>query len=371
MTPALPLNDPLFEPGRLGGLALPNRLVVAPMTRISALSGGTPSPGMAEYYAEYARGGFGLIITEGTYPDTAHAQCYVNQPGLATDAQADGWRPVVDAVHAAGGRVAAQLMHGGALTLHNRFTTETVAPSAVQPVGDQPPRYHGKGAYSMPRALSADELPAIIAGFASAAARAVQAGFDAVEIHGANGYLIDQFLSAHTNLRDDDWGGPVANRVRFAAEVARAVVAAVPSHVPVGIRISQTKVNDLSHVWADGAADAAAIFSALDMTGISFIHVSSHLGCGPVFATGLSLAGLARRHAACAVIANGKLEDTTMARALLTGQQADFLSLAKAALADPHWPRKIAAGEAPVAFDMGMLSPDGSIASTAAWRAAQ
>ena len=364
-------QDPIFAPGRLGDLSLPNRLIVAPMTRISATPEGVPTPEMAAYYAEYAKGGFGLIITEGTYPDAAHSQCYVNQPGLADAAQAEGWRAVVDAVHGAGGRIAAQLMHGGALTMHNRFVAETVGPSAVQPLGEQPPRYHGKGPYPVPRALTEAEIPDIIAGFAAAARRAVDAGFDAVEIHGANGYLIDQFLSHHTNLRSDDWGGPVSNRVRLAVEIARAVVAAVPAGVPVGIRISQTKVNDLSHVWPGGAADAAAIFSALDATGISFIHVSSHLGCGPVFDTGLSLAGLARRHAGCAVIANGKLEDTTQARALLARDEADFLSLAKAALADPHWARKLAAGESPVPFDPGMLAPDGSIASTAAWRRAQ
>jgi 2,4-dienoyl-CoA reductase-like NADH-dependent reductase (Old Yellow Enzyme family) len=363
-------SDPIFEPGRLGTLPLPNRLIVAPMTRISAAPDGTPTAQMADYYAEYARGGFGLIITEGTYPDTAYSQCYVNQPGLATDAQAQGWRPVVEAVHQAGGRIAAQLMHGGALTMHNRFASGTVAPSAVQPAGEQPPRYHGKGPYPTPRELNAAEIPDIIAGFAAAAARAVTAGFDAVEIHGANGYLIDQFLSHHTNLRTDDWGGTLTNRLRLAVEVAHAVVAAVPAHVPVGIRISQTKVNDLSHVWPGGADDAATIFSALDATGISYIHVSSHLGCGPVFGTGLSLAGLARRHAGCKIIANGKLEDTATARALLNRGEADFLSLAKAALADPQWPSKVAAGQSPVPFDPGILSPDGSLASAAAFRAA-
>lgn len=363
--------DPLFEPGALGGLSVKNRLIVAPMTRISATADGIPTAEMAAYYADYAKGGFGLIITEGTYPDTGYSQCYVNQPGLATDAQADGWRPVVDAVHAAGGLIAAQLMHGGALTLHNRFESGTVAPSAVQPLGEQPPRYHGRGAYPVPRALTREEIPQVIEGFAAAAARAVQAGFDAVEIHGANGYLIDQFLSHHTNQRDDDWGGAIEGRVRFAVAVAQAVVAAVPAHVPVGIRISQTKVNDLSHVWPGGADDARTVFTALDATGISFIHVSSHLGCGPVFDTGLSLAGLARRHAKCAIIANGKLEDTAMARDLLIRPEADFVSLAKAALADPSWPEKIAAGYSPEPFDPGMLAPDGSIASTRAWRAAR
>lgn len=361
-------SDPIFAPGMLGGLSLPNRVVVAPMTRISATPEGMPTDEMASYYADYAEGGFGLVITEGTYPDAAHSQSYVNQPGLATDEQAAGWRPVVQAVHDKGALIAAQLMHGGALAVYNRFVSETVGPSAVQPIGEQPPRYHGNGPFPVPRALTEEGIADAIAGFAAAAARAVGAGFDAVEIHGANGYLVDQFLTDYTNTRTDRWGGKLENRLRFAVEVCRAVVAAVPHGFPVGIRISQTKVNDFAHVWAGGAGDAEAIFTALGATGISFIHISSHLGCAPVFDTGLSLAGLAKRHAGCTVIANGKLEDTTIARALLDGGEADLVSLAKAALADPAWPQKLAAGHAPVPFDPGMLDPDGSLASTAAWR---
>lgn len=364
-------QDPILAPGQLGNVTLPNRLVVAPMTRISAFPDGMPTEEMASYYAAYAKGGFGLIITEGTYPDAGPSQCYANQPGLATDTQAVGWRPVVDAVHHAGGKIFAQLMHGGAITVHNRFTTETVAPSAVQPIGEQPPRYHGKGAYRLPRALTETEITSIINGFAAAAVRAVQAGFDGIEIHGANGYLVDQFLTDYTNQRTDKWGGSLDNRLRFAVEVARAIVAAAPSGFPIGIRVSQTKVNDLSHVWAGGAEEAEMIFAALGATGVSYIHVSSHLGCVPVFDTGLSLAGLAKRHAGCTVIANGKLEDTSTSRALLDDGEADFLSLAKAALADPAWPQKLASRQEPVTFDPGMLIPDGSIASTTKWHAAQ
>ncbi|ROU03794.1 NADH:flavin oxidoreductase [Histidinibacterium lentulum] len=363
-------SGPLFQPGEIGGLPLKNRIVLAPMTRISAEEDGRANAAMAAHYARYARGGFGLLITEGTYPDTLHSQCYLNQPGLATPDQAASWTPVVEAVHAEGVPIFAQLMHGGAVMMHNRFTDTALAPSAVQPKGEMPPRYHGQGPYPVPRAASPEDIAAVIEGFATAARHAVEAGFDGVEIHGANGYLIDNFLTDYTNRRTDAYGGSTANRGRLAVEVAEAIRAAVPQGFPVGIRISQSKVNDFDHVWEGGASDAETIFSALGRTGVSYIHVSSHLGCGPVFGTDQPLAGLARRHAGVPVIANGRLENVDTAEEVLSRGQADFVSVAKAALADPDWPNRIAAGLRPVAFDPGVITPLATYDCEAAWRAA-
>ena len=361
-------TGPLFQPGQIGTLALGNRIVLAPMTRVSAREDGRPSPKMAAHYARYARGGFGLLIGEGTYTDERHSQCYRNQPGFATDAQAEAWVPVVDAVHAEGARIFAQLMHGGALCLHNRYTEERIAPSAVQPIGEQPTRYYGSGPYPIPREMTPAEIETVIAGFAAAARRAVQAGMDGVEIHGANGYLIDNFLTAYANHRTDAYGGRVENRIRFAVEVTQAVVATVPRGFPVGIRISQTKVNDLDYSWPGAEADAKAIFGVLGQTGAAYIHVSSHLGCGPVFGSSRSLAGMARLYGGITVIANGKLHDTAMAERLIEGGEADFVSVAKAALADPAWPRRIAAGETPIPFDPAIFSPNATYEVEAAWR---
>jgi 2,4-dienoyl-CoA reductase-like NADH-dependent reductase (Old Yellow Enzyme family) len=278
--------------------------------------------------------------------------------------------PVVAAVHDAEGvPIIAQLMHAGTLALHNRYTDQRIAPSAVQPKGEQPSRYHGNGPYGIPREATIAEIDAAVSGFAQAARNAVDAGFDGVEIHGANGYLIDNFLTSYANKRSDRYGGDVGNRVRLAVEVVEAVLAAVPSGFPVGIRISQTKVNDLAHEWPGGAEDAEAIFGALGRTGLSYIHVSSHLGCGPVFETGVSLAGLARRYSGVAVIANGKLEDAAVAEGLIERGKADFVSLAKAALADPDWPRKIAAGEPTIPFDPGIFTPLATYEVEEAWRA--
>jgi 2,4-dienoyl-CoA reductase-like NADH-dependent reductase (Old Yellow Enzyme family) len=184
--------SPLFAPANLHGLQLPNRLAVAPMTRVSASPEGHANGTMARYYERFARGGFGLVITEGIYTDTAYAQGYARQPGLSDGEQARAWRPVVKAIQAAGGRAIAQLMHAGALSQFNRFRDHTAGPSAVRPLGTQMTAYRGEGEYPVPRAMTDADIAEAIRGFARAALLAMDvAGFDGVEIHGANGYLLD------------------------------------------------------------------------------------------------------------------------------------------------------------------------------------
>ncbi|NSX04392.1 tRNA-dihydrouridine synthase [Cupriavidus gilardii] len=358
-----PARPTLFDPGDLGGMAVPNRLVVAPMTRISATPEGVPTPTMVDYYAGFARGGFGLVITEGTYTDRAFSQGYAGQPGLIDSEQARAWRTVTDAVHDAGGRIFVQLMHAGALSQANRFRDETVGPSAITPKGMQMAVYRGEGPYRTPRAIEPHEIDAAIAGFAQAArlARDV-AGFDGIEIHGANGYLLDQFLTDYTNRRDDAWGGPIGNRVRLAEQTARAVRAAVGDGFPVGIRISQGKVNDFTHKWAEAADGAAIVFGMLAATGIDFIHVTEFEAWQHAFSgderTLVQHARLAAPH--LTVIANGSLHDPARAHdALADG--ADLVALGRGALANPDWPMHVAKGIAPRAFDPALLSPFGEI----------
>jgi 2,4-dienoyl-CoA reductase-like NADH-dependent reductase (Old Yellow Enzyme family) len=358
----------LYAPAAFFGSSLANRLVVAPMTRISATEDGRATPDMAEYYADYARGGFALVISEATYIDEAYSQGFWGQPGIANPRQRDAWRQVVDAVHAVGAPFLLQLYHGGAVNQGNRWRTGTIAPSAVRPVGEQAARYGGSGPYPVPREITRAEMAEVVDSFARAARWAAEAGFDGVEVHGANGYLIDQFLTDHTNLRTDEYGGSVENRVRFACEVLAAVRAAVPADKIVGIRISQTKSNDHSHTWAGGIADAQAIFGRLGAVGDVYIHVSSHTGMGPVFGSRESLAGLARRYSRRPVIACGKLDDPDRAEALITDGQTDLIAMAKAALADPAWPRKILMGETPHRFQPEMISPTATIATTHTWR---
>jgi 2,4-dienoyl-CoA reductase-like NADH-dependent reductase (Old Yellow Enzyme family) len=349
----------LFDPLRLKGLELPNRCAVAPMTRISATAEGTPTERMARYYQRFARGGFGLVITEGIYTDQAYAQGYPDQPGLGDPAQAAAWRPLVRRVHDAGGRIFAQLMHAGALSQANRFRDDTVAPSAIRPKGTQMPIYGGEGAYRLPRAMTTDEIDQAIDGFARAARLAREvAGFDGVEIHGANGYLLDQFLTDYSNHRTDEWGGDLERRIRLSVEVVHAVRRAVGDEVPVGIRISQSKVNDFAHRWAEAAPGAATVFGGLAAAGVDYFHITEFEAWRPAFGDeGPSLVAHARRAAPEAIIiANGGLHDPLRAGQLLD-EGADVIAVGRGALANPDWPRRVAAAQPLQPFDPSVLAP--------------
>ena len=263
-----------------------------------------------------------------------------------------------------------QIYHGGAVNQGNHWKVGSIAPSAVQPLGGQIDRYGGSGPFQMPREITREEMKEVVTSFAAAAKRAVDVGFDGVEVHGANGYLPDQFLTVYTNKRADEYGGPIHNRMRFHVEVMQAVRDAVKDK-PVGVRISQTKVNDLTYVWPGGAKDAEVIFPALAKTGIDFIHVSAHLGAVPVFNQPLSLAGLAKKLTGLTIIGNGKLHEPKLADELIGKGEADFFTVGKGALADPAWADKVAAGQQPIPFDPGMTSPLATVANTTAWRKRQ
>jgi len=347
----------------MNGVLLRNRLAVAPMTRITASESGAPTRAMHDYYLRFARGGFGMIITEGLYTDQAFSQAYLNQAGMAEDAHARGWAAINGEIAAHGTLVVAQLMHGGALSQGNPFRTHTVAPSAIRPRGEQLGFYHGSGPYAEPLEIDEREIGEMIAGFVSAAARAVRiAGFGAIEIHGANGYLLDQFLTAETNRRTDRWGGDTAARVSLLVEVIKAVKAEIGGEAPVGVRISQGKVNDFTSKWAGRETDAQAIFGALAAAGADFIHVTEFEAWQPAFEGGSdSLVALARRYApAIPVIANGSLHSVERAgQALELG--ADVVSLGRGALANPDIPALFAQEQAPRAFDGAILGPIANI----------
>lgn len=367
---ALMDRDLLFAPGRIAGLTLPNRMVVAPMTRTSATEDGRATDAMARYYGQFASGGFGLVVTEGTYTDRFYSQGYAHQPGIADEVQAAAWIPAVRAVHAAGGRIFAQLMHAGAIAQHNCHSGETVGPSAVRPRGAQMTIYGGAGPYRTPRAMSPEEIGQAVEGFAKSAlfARDV-AGFDGVEIHGANGYLIDQFLTDHTNIRSDAYGGGAADRVLFACEVLKAVRAAVGSDFPIGIRLSQAKVNDFDHRWTGAEADAEAIFSAIATAGPDYLHTTEFEAWRPAFGgDSRTLAALARQHSGgLPVIANGSLHDLERAVVMIDAGDADFVSIGRGALGDASWPHKIRRGDTPASFDPEVLQPRATLANAAIW----
>lgn len=346
----------LFDPLTIGTLALPNRLAVAPMTRVSATVDGHATARMADYYGTFADGGFGLLITEGLYPDQCWSQGYLHQPGLSDDAQRDSWKPVVDRVHAAGARIVAQLMHAGAVSQGNRFRTDTRGPSAARPVGQQMPFYRGSGDYPVPGEMTEAEIDEAVAGFASAAIRAREAGFDGVEIHGANGYLLDQFLTEGVNHRSDGYGGVVANRLRLTIEVATAIRAAVGPDFVVGLRSSQGKVNDFVHKWR-GEAEAAETYALIGRLPLDYLHTTEFEAWQPAFDEGPSLAALAKRHGGLPVLANGSLHDPARATEMLTAHAVDAVTLGRGALTHADWPRRVAQGIALDRFDRNILSP--------------
>lgn len=259
-----------FDPYDLGGIKLANRIAMAPMTRSRAHGPGlSPTELNATYYAQ--RAGAGLIITEGVQPSVV-GQGYTFTPGLHSDEQVAGWRTVTDAVHAAGGVIFAQLMHAGRIghpsTLPGDLTP--VGPSAVKPAG-QIFTHDGPRDFETPRELTEDEILATVEDFAAAARNAVRAGFDGVEIHGANGYLVQQFLSANANRRTDGWGGDIPGRIRFAVAVATAVAGAIgPDRV--GLRVSPANpYNDIVEENTDELY--AALVAELAPLNLAYLHV--------------------------------------------------------------------------------------------------
>lgn len=332
----------LFSAQKINEKPIKNRWVVAPMTRVSAEDDGKTNARMKQYYERFAKGGFGAIITEGIYTDTRYSQGYFNQSSLATKDHAEAWQSIVDGVHEAGATFIAQLMHAGGQSQGNRYSEETAAPSAIPPKGNQLEFYGGKGPYNTPKALTEADIAFVKEGFVSAARHAKMAGFDGVEIHGANGYLLDQFLTDYLNQRDDEYGGSIENRVRLILEVIASVRTEVGPDFIVGIRISQTKVADSEHKWAGGEDDAREIFTRLGQSGVDYIHVTDANGALPGFGEGtMSMAEAARVYGNVRIIANGHLNDPETALKMIENAEADFISLGTGALANPDFPERV------------------------------
>ena len=328
----------LFNPYRLAGLELPNRVLMAPMTRNRAGDRGIPTRLNAEFYGQ--RAGAGLIITEGTQPSPG-GQGYPGTPGLHNDLQQAGWARVVDSVHAAGSHIFIQLMHAGRIS-HTTILpdgAEPVAPSAVRPAGNI---FTGARVepYGTPRALDRDELAGIRDEFAQAAHRAIVAGADGVELHAANGYLLHQFLSIAINRREDDYGRTVENRIRLVVETAAAVAEQVGGH-RVGIRISPANpFNDIAE--PDAEAVYPELLRALDPLGLAYLHAVE----SPPDA-GFSAIDLARLQWAGPLIANSggwELWGRDDAQAMLDSGRADLVSFGRHFLANPDLPDRLRLG---------------------------
>ncbi|WP_367135705.1 alkene reductase [Saccharothrix sp. HUAS TT1] len=324
------MTKTLFDPARLGRLDLPNRLVMAPMTRNRADSAGVPRPIMATYYAQ--RASAGLIIAEATTPN-AVGQTYPDIPGIHDRDQSAGWRRVTDAVRDAGGRMFLQLQHGGRIGHPANSGLHPVAPSPI-PLPDTIVTPDGRVPAVVPSEMTTDEIRSTAADFAAAARNAVDAGFEGVEVHSANGYLLHQFLASGTNRRTDEYGGPAANRVRFVAEVTRAVVAEVGAE-RVGLRISPGVT---SNGIREDDADAVypALLAAVADLGLAYLHVGFADPDQPLFR-------VLRERWAGTLIANPKLpwpgplpaDGGKRHGERLLAAGADLVSLGRAFLANP------------------------------------
>lgn len=359
-------SSALFTPVVINGHIVKNRLAVAPMTRVTATHDGRATETMTRYYERFARGDFGAVITEGIYTDQEFAQGYAQQPGLTDAAQAQSWKPVTSGIKAHGAFAIAQIMHAGAISQGNRYRATTIGPSQVQPKGEQMAFYHGNGRYALPAEMTESQIADAIAGFAHSAGRAIGvSGFDAIEIHGANRYLLDQFLTEYPNVRRDQWGGSTQHRMRLIVETFKAVRANVGTKVPLGVRLSQSKVNDYQHKWADAERDAEIIFGTLADLGADFIHVTQREAWKPAFASeGPTLIHLARRYAPKVVIfANGGLNNLDRAVAALDAG-ADVLTIGRGALANPDLPRRWNERTDLNEFDPAILSPIANIKET-------
>ena len=323
-----------FDPARIGRYTTPNRIVMAPMTRSRAYGRGASATAlMAQYYAQ--RAGAGLIITEGTQP-SAQGQGYPDTPGLHTTAQVEAWREVTSAVHARSGLIFAQLMHTGRVG-HPSITGLTPVGASAVPAAGTLFTAAGPQEFVTPLALDEVGIARTIADFAQAARNAVDAGFDGVELHGANGYLLHQFLATNANTRTDGWGGDVAGRTRLTVEVTRAVVDAIGAD-RTALRISPgNPYNDISE--DDVEATYTALVDALDPLGLAYLHLAE----GP----DAELTQTLRARWAGPLILNPFTPGSwTGPDALdrIEDGSADLVSYAALYLANPDLPARLAAG---------------------------
>ncbi|WP_290367602.1 12-oxophytodienoate reductase [Rhodococcus spelaei] len=292
-------ESPLLRPLRIRGLELPNRIVMSPMTRTFS-PGGVPTEDVAQYYRRRAEGGTGLIVTEGVGIDHPSAIDHPDVPNLHDPAAREAWRRVVGQVHEAGGKIAPQLWHVGPLFGAMR-TVEDVTPMRPSGVWGEPgvtsyPQEYVERAVVPTAAMTESDIADVIAAYADAARTSAEIGFDAIAIHGGHGYLLDSFLWASTNLRDDAWGGDMLRRTAFPAAVVRAIREAIGDDLPIIYRFSQHKQQDFSARTAETPEELGIVLGALVDAGVDVLDASSRRFDAPAFdGSDLSLAGWAKK----------------------------------------------------------------------------
>ncbi|MFD4634177.1 NADH:flavin oxidoreductase [Streptomyces sp. NPDC058284] len=357
----------LGRPFDINGLSVRNRIAMAPMTREFSPDG-VPGADVAEYYARRAAGGVGLIVTEGTYVDHASAGSSHRVPHFYGDAALAGWQRVTEAVHAAGGKIVPQLWHVGATRDEGQGPVPAAPPAGPSGLGlDGAPKGH---------AMTGADIDAVIEAFADSAAAAERIGFDGVELHGAHGYLIDQFLWGVTNRRTDGYGGNLASRARFAAEIVEAVRAAVSPTFPVIFRLSQWKAHAFDAKLATEPGELEALLTPLAAAGVDAFHASTRRYWLPEFeGADLNLAGWVKKLTGKATLSVGSVgldkefvgpqgfaaEATSTGIDLLLDRmerdEFDVIAVGRSLIADPEWANKALTGRLAEAapYEAGLL----------------
>lgn len=347
------MTDPLFKPFTCKGLTLPNRIVMAPMTR-SQSPGGVPTDAVADYYARRASADVGLIISEGTVINRGGASNDPNIPEFYGDKAMAGWKRVVDGVHSAGGKIAPQIWHMGMVRkpgtgLHPDAASDS--PSGIT--------HRGKVVANVP---SESEIADMVMAYADAAGNAAKAGFDTVEIHGAHGYLIDQFFWDAMNVRSDKYGGDLLDRASFAADIIRECKKQMPDDMPLILRFSQWKQQDYTARLADTPQKLEAFLNVFVDAGIDILHCSQRRFWEPEFdGSDLNLAGWAKKLTGLPTISVGSVGLAGEFIASFAGESSktapletlyarmdkgefDLIAVGRAILQDPHWASKVKEG---------------------------
>lgn len=340
------MTTTLFTPATLGMLQLKNHVVMAPMTRSRAIDN-VPNDLMEKYYRLRAEAG--LIITEGTSP-SPNGLGYARIPGLFNDAQTRGWRRVTDGVHQAGGKIFVQIMHIGRVSHPANMPagSKLLAPSAVAAPGEMWTDSNGQQPYPVPTTMNEDDIKQAIAEYAAAAKYAIESGFDGIELHAANGYLIDQFLNTASNQRVDRWGGSIENRLRFAVEVAKASAAAIGAE-RVGMRISPYGVFNGMSPDAEMDALYEHLIAELNSIGLAYIHIVDHSSMGAPEVSPALKAKLRAAFKGKYILSGGY--DLARANADLDAQRGDLVAFGRPFISNPDLVEKLR-------NDMPLASPD-------------
>lgn len=334
-------EDRLFSSFQLKDFRLKNRIGVAPMTRMSSPGGSIPRQDVLDFLVRRAKNGAGLVYTEAIVTDNESAQGYPGQARLLTQRQIDAWKPVVEAIRKEGALSIMQMFHCGRVAWPEvNPANRTIAPSPLAPKQANPLT----GApYPIPEAMTKYDIDRVISGFAETARGAVEAGFDGIEVHGAHGYLVNEFLSGYSNRRTDEYGGTVENRYRFAHEVVHAVRAVVPADRLLTFRISNWGVVDMEVSLFENEAEYTEVVKRLSKEPIDAISVSTYSYSEKAFGTDKNMAQITRRATHLPIMICGKIHDRASAEDALL--HADIVLSAKSMLLNSDWVEDVRAGK--------------------------